>query len=266
LHPSREFVHGLTLDWDVLNLLLGSGGGNWQEVQETGRWLFCPVTHFLVSRAANQLLSFPYEEDLLDCPFAAAFRNTLQRVQRGSRKSGGCERGQKAGWAIRNQRGLTRRAELGVQEGIPAAVFRQRAGVGALGIRADRIPRQLRSSAKTGERGKGVRSDALSPKHGIGNVFGVARRRRLYLLLAARSCRNGIISGAIGDALESVGNARQLEGHLVGPGRSFQHDDAFSAEVESSPEQQASHDGDEHHEHVMTGDGEASAGDGDQVV
>jgi hypothetical protein len=51
--------------------------------------------HFLVSRAANQLLSFPYEEGFLDCPFARAFRSVLQRVQRGSRKSGGCERDRK---------------------------------------------------------------------------------------------------------------------------------------------------------------------------
>ena len=91
-------------------------------------------------------------------------------------------------------------------------------------------------------------------------------RGRLYLLLAARCCRNGIIGGTIGDALKSVGNAGQLEGHLVGPGRSFQDDDPFPAEVKSGPEQQAGDNGHEHHEHVVTGNGEASARDGDQVV
>lgn len=91
-------------------------------------------------------------------------------------------------------------------------------------------------------------------------------RGRLHLLLAARCCRNGIIGGTIGDALKSVGNAGQLEGHLVGPGRALQHDDAFAAEVESCPEQKTGCDGDKHHEHVVAGDGEASAGDGDQVV
>lgn len=42
LHPGREFVHGLTLDWDSTNVPLGSDAGNWQEVQEKGRWLRWP--------------------------------------------------------------------------------------------------------------------------------------------------------------------------------------------------------------------------------
>jgi hypothetical protein len=80
-------------------------------------------------------------------------------------------------------------------------------------------------------------------------------------------CRgNGIIRGTIGDALECVCDARQLEGNLVGTGRPFQHDDSFTAEVKSRPEQQSGHDGHEHQQHVVDRYGNASTCDGNQVV
>jgi hypothetical protein len=107
---------------------------------------------------------------------------------------------------------------------------------------------------------------SLSPEHGIRYAFGVSLRRRLYLLLTPRRCGNCIIRRTIRDAIECVGNARQLESKLIGSARPFQHDDAFSAEVQSREEQESSHDGYEHHQHVVTGDGEASACDANYVV
>jgi hypothetical protein len=53
---------------------------------------------------------------------------------------------------------------------------------------------------------------------------------------------------------------------LVGSARPFQHDNAFSAEVEGRPKQQSGHDGYEHHQHVVARDGDASACDGNQVI
>jgi len=89
---------------------------------------------------------------------------------------------------------------------------------------------------------------------------------QLHLLLTPRRSCNGIIGRVIGDALECVRDARQLEGNLVGTARPFQHDDSFSAEVKGGPEQQPSHDGHEHHQCVVTRNGDASSCDGDQMV
>jgi hypothetical protein len=85
-------------------------------------------------------------------------------------------------------------------------------------------------------------------------------------LLTPRCRGNGIIRGTIGDALECVCDARQLEGDLVGTGRPFQHDDSFSAGGKSRPEQQAGHDGRKHHQRVVTRYGDASTCDANQVV
>ena len=70
----------------------------------------------------------------------------------------------------------------------------------------------------------------------------------------------------IGDALERVCDSGQLEGDLVGPVRPFQHDDAFAAEVQGSPEQQPNHDRYNRHERVMTGDCDTSARNSNHVI
>jgi hypothetical protein len=77
---------------------------------------------------------------------------------------------------------------------------------------------------------------SLTPKHGIRCVFGISLRGRLLLLLTPRCRGNGIIRRTIGDAFERVGDARQFEGDLIGSGRPFQHNNAFSAEVKNRPE------------------------------
>jgi hypothetical protein len=106
----------------------------------------------------------------------------------------------------------------------------------------------------------------LAPKYGIRYTSGFSLRWRLYLLLTPRCRGNGIIRRTIGNALECVGDARQLPRNLIGSARPFQHDNPFSAEVENRPEQQSGHDGHRHHQHVVTRDGDASACDGNQVI
>src|SRR6266849_4983777 len=111
-----------------------------------------------------------------------------------------------------------------------------------------------------------MRADVrLATKHGIGNTR-LALRGRLRLLLTLRCGSNRGIRRAIGDALEGVRDAGQLERNLVGSAGPLQHDDPFSAEVKSSPEQQTSRNRYEHHDDVVTRDGDASAGDCNQVV
>jgi hypothetical protein len=107
---------------------------------------------------------------------------------------------------------------------------------------------------------------SLAPKHGIRIAFGISLQWRLYLLLTPRCCCNGIIRRTIGDALKCVCDSRQLECNLVGSGRSLQHDNPFSAEVEGRPERQPCHDGHENHQHVVARDGDAPTCDGNQVV
>ena len=85
-------------------------------------------------------------------------------------------------------------------------------------------------------------------------------------MLAARGGGDGVVGGTIGNALEGVGDAGQLEGKLLGSGRAFQDDDTFSAEVESGPEEKSGGEREENHEHVVTGDGDAAACDGDQMI
>ncbi len=101
----------------------------------------------------------------------------------------------------------------------------------------------------------------LTSEHGIGDPWRLALRGLLRLLLTPRCGCDRVIRRTIGDALERVRDTGQLERNLVGSAGPFQHDDSFSAEVESSPEQQSGHNRYEHHEHVVTRDGDASAGD-----
>jgi hypothetical protein len=61
--------------------------------------------------------------------------------------------------------------------------------------------------------------------------------------MTSHRCGNCTICRTIGDALECVGDAGQLERNLVGSARPLQHDDPFSAEVKSDPEHQANHEG-----------------------
>jgi len=70
----------------------------------------------------------------------------------------------------------------------------------------------------------------------------------------------------IGDTLESVSDAGQLVGNLVGSTRPLQHDDAFAAEVKSCPEHEPEHKRDKGHEDVVTREGEASTCDVNQVI
>jgi hypothetical protein len=88
----------------------------------------------------------------------------------------------------------------------------------------------------------------------------------LHLNLAPRSSRNRTIRRTIGDAIECVSNARQLECNLFGSARPLQHNDPFSAEGNNRPEQQPNHEGYTRHEHVVTRDSDASARDGNYVV
>jgi hypothetical protein len=113
---------------------------------------------------------------------------------------------------------------------------------------------------------KNRRIAGLSAKHRVSATFRVARRGRLRLLLAARGGGDGVVGGTIGDAFERVGDAGQLEGKLLGSSRALQDDDAFSAEVESGPEEQTHYERNENHKRVMTCDRDAAACDDDQVV
>ena len=110
------------------------------------------------------------------------------------------------------------------------------------------------------------RSDSLAPKHGIRNAVRLSLQGRLCLKLPPRRGRNCAICGMIGDALERVCDSGQLEGNLVGSVRPFQHDDAFAAEVQGSPEQQPNHDRYNRHERVMTGDCDTSARNSNHVI
>jgi len=88
----------------------------------------------------------------------------------------------------------------------------------------------------------------------------------LHLNLTPRGRRNCTIRRTIGDALERVSNARQLECNLFSSARPLQQDDPFSAEGNSRPEQQPNHEGYTRHKHVVTRDSDASARDGNYVV
>src|SRR5713101_2038939 len=110
------------------------------------------------------------------------------------------------------------------------------------------------------------RTASLTSKHGIRHTSGLSLRRRLHLALTSRGRRNCTVFRTIGEVLECVRNTGQLECNLVGSARPLQHDDPFSAEVESSPEQQADHEGCDSREDIMTCDGDASARDSNQVV
>jgi len=57
--------------------------------------------------------------------------------------------------------------------------------------------------------------------------------RRLRLKLAPRGRRNGTFRGMIGDAIQCISNARQLECKLVDGARPLQDDDSLAAEVKS---------------------------------
>jgi hypothetical protein len=111
-----------------------------------------------------------------------------------------------------------------------------------------------------------VRIAALAPEHGIRNTFRLSLRRRLHLELTPRGRGDRTIRWTIGDAFECVSYAGQLERNLVGSGRSLQHHDSFSAEVKGRPEQQTGQHGNAHHQNVVARDGEAFAGDSDQVI
>src|SRR6266850_6657286 len=106
----------------------------------------------------------------------------------------------------------------------------------------------------------------LTSKHGIGATWRLALRGRLRLLLAPRCGCNRVIRRTIGDALERIRDAGQLERNLVGSAGPLQHDDPFSTEVKRSPEQQSRHNRHENHDQVVARDGDASAGESNQVV
>src|SRR5882672_11830312 len=76
----------------------------------------------------------------------------------------------------------------------------------------------------------------LTSEHGIGDTWRLALRGLLRLLLTPRCGCNRVIRRTIGDALERVCDAGQLERNLVGSAGPLQHDDSFSAEVQRSPE------------------------------
>jgi hypothetical protein len=111
-----------------------------------------------------------------------------------------------------------------------------------------------------------VRIAALAPEYGIRNTFRLSLRRRLHLKLTPRGRGDRTIRWTIGDAFECVSYAGQLERNLVGSARSLQHHDSLSAEVKGRPEQQPGDHGNEHHQNVVARDGEAFAGDSDQVI
>jgi hypothetical protein len=66
--------------------------------------------------------------------------------------------------------------------------------------------------------------------------------RRLRLKLTPRGGRNGTFRRMIGDAIECISNARQLECKLVDGARPLQDDDSLAAEVKSEPEKQPNYD------------------------
>src|ERR1700736_4906890 len=108
---------------------------------------------------------------------------------------------------------------------------------------------------------------SLTPKHRIRDTLRLSLGRRLHLLLlTSRRRGNHTVRGTIGDAVECICDTGQLECNLVGSARSLQHDHSFSAEIKSGPEHQPNHEGYNSHKHVVTGDGDASACDGNQVV
>jgi hypothetical protein len=111
-----------------------------------------------------------------------------------------------------------------------------------------------------------ARSSPLTPEHGIRYAFGLSLWSRLHLKLTPGGRRNRTIRWTISDALESVGDARQLEGNLVRSARPLQNNHSFSAEVESRPEQEANDERYSRQEDVVTCDGDASTGDADQVI
>jgi len=108
--------------------------------------------------------------------------------------------------------------------------------------------------------------DPLAPKYGIRRTIGIPLRGWMRLNLPTHRGGNDEICASIGEPFERVRNARQFEGHLVGATGSLQHYHAFPAEVQRKPEHQASDEGNERHDDVVTCDGNDSAGDCDDVV
>jgi hypothetical protein len=113
---------------------------------------------------------------------------------------------------------------------------------------------------------KSGRVSPLTPKHGIRYALGLSLRGRLRLKLAPGRCRDRTIRGTIGDALQCVCYSRQLECNLVGSARSLQHNNPFSAEVNSGPEQQSNHDRCTRHKRVMTRDSDTSARESNHMI
>src|SRR5690348_4253891 len=78
-------------------------------------------------------------------------------------------------------------------------------------------------------------------KHGESDAFGLAlqRWRHLRLLLAPGSGRNSALRGLIGNPVESICDAREFVGDLIGTPRAPQYDDPLAAEIHEREEKQA---------------------------
>jgi hypothetical protein len=98
------------------------------------------------------------------------------------------------------------------------------------------------------------------------HALGLSLWGRLRLKLTPRGRANGTFCRMIGDAIERVSNARQFKCKLVDPAGPLQYDNSFSAEVNSDPEHQPTHKGYRRHKHVMAGDRDTSARNGNHEV
>jgi hypothetical protein len=85
-------------------------------------------------------------------------------------------------------------------------------------------------------------------------------------VLASHRGGNGAIRGAVGDAFERVGYARDLKDKLVNGVGPFQNHNAFAAEVEGHPEDKSGDERKAHHQQIMARKDKRSSGDGNDMV
>lgn len=88
----------------------------------------------------------------------------------------------------------------------------------------------------------------------------------LHELLTARRRFNGAIGRTIGEEFKRICNTGQLECEFVGCARSLQHNDAFSAEVNSQPKHQSKEHAHAKHEYIVAGDGDRFSSKSNYVV